>query len=261
MIFVVVLLGELSLSFARSSSADHLLPGYTLQTELAQYVQLTYRKPYFLLWLTHSGYCLLLPLHLLTLRLLGSSPSEALSILRGVLRIQYGTPPATVDPHHRPSYTRSLSRSSLPDREERPAVKRRTSLRRLLGDSRERSRGRKYWKWRLGRTVACLTLLITMPALSWYAAVPLTSMTGECEGCRADTGLFDSFLPQCLPFVLADITAIYNVVRRLLHSRSLPLTNLHSLHSGRTSSRSSSSVNVPRAGSWAALFSPSAASL
>ena len=188
-----------------------LVAAYTVQTELAQYVQQTqgYKKPYFLLYLTHSGYSLLLPLHLLVLRLLGVPIKPALSTLRAVLRHQFSAPPSQFPPTSTHSYTqsttnlsapptrpvyssRSLSRSSLPTfqpavartNNSQPAVVRMNSQRRLLG-SEERRRGKKEWKWRLGRTVACLTVLIALPALTWYSAVPLTSMT--------------------------DITAIYNV--------------------------------------------------
>lgn len=178
-----------------------VLISYTIQTELAQHVQQTlgYKKPYFLLYLTHSGYSLLLPLHLLVLRLLGIPIQPALSTLRAALRHQFSAPPSHIPsassqnytqsttnlstPPTRPVYSaRSLSRSSLPTSQ--PAIARMNSQRRLLG-SEERRRGKKEWKWRLGRTVACLTCLIALPALTWYSAVPLTSMT--------------------------DITAIYNV--------------------------------------------------
>ncbi|KAM0745728.1 hypothetical protein T439DRAFT_330372 [Meredithblackwellia eburnea MCA 4105] len=157
-----------------------VLAAYTTQTELAQYVQHSqgYRKPYFLLWMTHSGYALILPFHFLALRLMGVNIPESLSILRGVFRIQFASESTSLLPDSasatslRPPLRRPTSRSQIiPDR---PPSKRRTSLRRLM--SRERSH-RKLWKWRLLGMVVRLTVLIAFPALTWYAAVPLTSMT------------------------------------------------------------------------------------
>ncbi|GAA5860960.1 hypothetical protein JCM1840_002019 [Sporobolomyces johnsonii] len=120
-----------------------VLCAYTAQTELASYVQheLRYKKPYFLFYLTHSGYCLLLPCHCI-----------ALGLLRHTL-----LPSSIDDTFHSattPSQPFSLSLSTP-------------------------------WIVTLARKVALLTLFISFPALSWYAAVPLTSM--------------------------ADLTAIYNV--------------------------------------------------
>lgn len=137
-------------------------------------MQRSYRKPYFLLYLTHSGYIILLPLHLLTLNSLNISIENSLSILRGILRIQFASD--------------TLKEFESTSNDSRPI--RRTSLKRLLSNddnnnqqsrnqSRNRSRGRKIWKWNLSKTIMILTLLIALPALSWYAAVPLTSMTGE----------------------------------------------------------------------------------
>ncbi|SCV74906.1 BQ2448_7935 [Microbotryum intermedium] len=175
-----------------------VLLAYTLQTELAQYLQQTagYRKPYFLFYLTHSGYLLIAPLHLVSLRLL-SIPIEAnLRTLVAILEAHFAplepTTPTTLilpPPSHRPSYSRSLSRASLPpsadEAPSRPGPgRRRTSMKRLLHSSKPRGPSAG-WISRLISTVLLLTFLIAFPALSWYAAVPLTSMT--------------------------DITAIYNV--------------------------------------------------
>ncbi|KAL8287320.1 hypothetical protein RQP46_003772 [Phenoliferia psychrophenolica] len=151
-----------------------VLLAYTAQTELAQHVQQKqgYRKPYFLLWMTHSGYFLILPLHLSALRILSISIPDSFSVLRGVLRIQFAAEPTPVE---RPPYGRSPSSHGNGTGESRPPNPRRASLKRLLGNS-ERAQ-RKLWKWRMGRMVVKLTLLIAFPALTWYAAVPLTSMT------------------------------------------------------------------------------------
>ncbi|KDE06412.1 hypothetical protein MVLG_03318 [Microbotryum lychnidis-dioicae p1A1 Lamole] len=175
-----------------------VLLAYTLQTELAQYLQQTagYKKPYFLFYLTHSGYLLIAPLHLVSLRLL-SIPIEAnLRTLVAILEVHFAPPeprtpttPLPLPPTHRPSYSRSLSRASLPpsadEAPDRPGPgRRRTSMKRLLHSSKPKGSSAG-WIARLISTVLLLTFLIAFPALSWYAAVPLTSMT--------------------------DITAIYNV--------------------------------------------------
>ncbi|ORY74038.1 hypothetical protein BCR35DRAFT_326000 [Leucosporidium creatinivorum] len=163
-----------------------VLLAYTLQTELAQIVQQTqgYRKPYFLFYLTHSGYLLLAPLHLAALRILSIPIVPSLYTLLSILQVQFAPPrstsqPSPAPPSHRPSYSRSLSRASLPStptlREDRPGVRRRTSKRRLLG--RGRRDGRWGWAWRMASTVLKLSILIAAPALSWYAAMPLTAVT------------------------------------------------------------------------------------
>jgi hypothetical protein len=70
------------------------LAAYTIQTELAQYVQqtLNYRRSYFLFYLTHTGYVTLLPLHLLVAAVLpGQAPlQEQLATLKVVLKQHYG---------------------------------------------------------------------------------------------------------------------------------------------------------------------------
>ncbi len=55
---------------------------YTLQTEFAQYVQqaLNYRKPFLSLYLGHSGFLLLFPMHLFFLSGPPSAPSRTTSI-------------------------------------------------------------------------------------------------------------------------------------------------------------------------------------
>ncbi|KAK4046068.1 hypothetical protein OIV83_006373 [Microbotryomycetes sp. JL201] len=163
-----------------------VLFAYTLQTELAQIVQQVngYRKPYFLFYMTHSGYILLAPLHILTLRILNIPITKSLYTLKSILELQYAPPPpaSARSPRppqmmHRRTPSGSLSRASLPlvGDEGRPAPTRRTSLRRLLHDKREH--GRREWIGRMAWIVVCLSVLIAIPALSWYAAMPLTAVT------------------------------------------------------------------------------------
>ncbi|KAM0786391.1 hypothetical protein ACM66B_001859 [Microbotryomycetes sp. NB124-2] len=164
-----------------------VLLAYTLQTELAQIVQQVngYRKPYFLFYMTHSGYILLAPLHLITLRILKIPILKSLYTLKAILELQYAPPPpaSARSPRppptmtHRRSHSGGLSRASLPvvGDEGRPAPTRRTSLRRLLHDRREH--GRREWISRMAWIVVCLSVLIAIPALSWYAAMPLTAVT------------------------------------------------------------------------------------
>lgn len=136
-----------------------VLIAFTVQTELAQYVQQTleYRKPYTLLYLTHSGYAIILPIHLFVMKLMGIQIEPALSTLRGILRHQFA------------------SEVDLPNSTLQPPSSR---MRRLI-DTNLRRQGRKEWKFRLGLTVLKLTFLIAIPSLTWYSAVPLTSMTGK----------------------------------------------------------------------------------
>ncbi|GAA6018938.1 hypothetical protein JCM10207_009207 [Rhodosporidiobolus poonsookiae] len=64
-----------------------VLVAYTLQTQLAGHVQheLGYAKPYFLFYITHSGYILLAPLHLAALKLTGIPIRPALKDLVALL--------------------------------------------------------------------------------------------------------------------------------------------------------------------------------
>lgn len=72
-------------------------------------------------------------------------------------------------------------------------------MRRLL--SRRGQQGKWEWASRMTTTVLALSCLIALPALSWYAAMPLTAVTGEL--------LTEAALASSLTFV-TDITALYN---------------------------------------------------
>ncbi|PRQ75931.1 hypothetical protein AAT19DRAFT_12953 [Rhodotorula toruloides] len=144
-----------------------VLVAYTLQTELASYAQheLGYKKPYFLFYLTHSSYIFLFPLHLLV----------------DILAFKYSAPRA---------YT-SL-RASVPSspvlRNGRTAAGRKPSTPGLMDEGLlavTKGVAQEEWVKHMAKKALILTFFISAPALSWYAAVPLTSMT--------------------------DITAIYNV--------------------------------------------------
>lgn len=50
-------------------------------------------------------------------------------------------------------------------------------MRRLL--ARRGRQGKWEWAIRMAKTVLLLSVLIALPALSWYAAMPLTAVTGE----------------------------------------------------------------------------------
>lgn len=191
LVFIVILLGELPSARARSypalslpltrASAPPPPPAYTAQTELAQYVQQTlgYRQPFFLFWLTHSGYILLLPLHLLLASLTPGQPSlsSSLSVLRGVLAAHYAHSRSARDAD--PSQLdRSLTRGALPEvGGGRPRPRgRRMSMRRLL--SRTGMKGlekgeENRWMWNLGMVSLRLSVLIAIPSCTWYIATPL----------------------------------------------------------------------------------------
>ncbi|SPO31255.1 uncharacterized protein UTRI_05936_B [Ustilago trichophora] len=163
---------------------------YTLQTEFAQYVQqsLNYRKPFLSLYLGHSGFLLLFPMHLCFLRWTTGRPiTHYLHLIAQNLRWQLDTPPTSLpDPRadavrHRLSQasgrpSRDVSGAQLSDGNEPE------SLRRRPASFLEQKFG--FNVVRLAGLFLVLTIGITVPALSWYCAVPMTSM--------------------------ADITAIYN---------------------------------------------------
>ncbi|KAN0062855.1 hypothetical protein ACQY0O_004676 [Thecaphora frezii] len=173
------------------------LVAYTLQTECAQYVQqaLNYRKPFLSLYLGHSGFSVLLPLHLAVLCYTTHYPlSHYLHLISQNLRWQLRTPSAPLPRQGPDAVRRRLSQASgrgvehdaagqwnHVDLEDGEPSKRRTGA----------GFGGKWVEDRVGFNafklfglIGILTLGITVPALSWYSAVPMTSM--------------------------ADITAIYN---------------------------------------------------
>lgn len=177
-----------------------VLVAYTIQTELASHVQhqLGYKKPFFLFYLTHrsvspfsasarcpadpppraprSGYTLLVPAHVLVLRLTGTPIRSTFADLRDLLAYHFRTP----SPHDdldgagipvSPKVTRSRSDRSLYRHTSPNAVTR--YLPAALADVAEQD-----WVQNLAKKAGILTVFISAPALSWYAAVPLTSMTG-----------------------------------------------------------------------------------
>ncbi|UTT88644.1 hypothetical protein NDA17_000630 [Ustilago hordei] len=162
---------------------------YTLQTEFAQYVQqsLNYRKPFLSLYLGHSGFLLLFPLHLYFLKWTTKRPiAHYLHLIAQNLRWQLETPASTLPVprpdavRHRPSQASGRGRrlvSAVDARDREPE-----SLGRRPISALEQKFG--FNVLRLAGLFLVLTVGITIPALSWYCAVPMTSM--------------------------ADITAIYN---------------------------------------------------
>lgn len=166
-----------------------ILFAYTLQTEFAQYVQqsLNYRKPFLSLYLGHSGFLLLFPMHLYFLRWTTKRPvTHYLHLIAQNLRWQLETPASSLpDPRadavrHRLTQasgrgSRVASGADAGEHEpESPGQRRISALEQKFG----------FNVLRLAGLFLVLTIGITVPALSWYCAVPMTSM--------------------------ADITAIYN---------------------------------------------------
>lgn len=161
-----------------------VLVAYTLQTELASHVQhgLGYKKPYFLFYLTHSSYLLLFPLHLAALAALSRSASvpALLASLATTLEQKFQPPPSSAGGVSRKSAT--VSNGLAPPSSPKP--NQHVEHRSLFGfvDAVQKSllvRVRAPWIDYLAKRVLLLTLLISAPALSWYGAVPLTSMTGK----------------------------------------------------------------------------------
>ncbi|EPQ27258.1 uncharacterized protein PFL1_05181 [Pseudozyma flocculosa PF-1] len=183
------------------------LVAYTLQTECAQYVQqaLNYRKPFLSLYLGHSAFTVLFPAHLAILCYSTRYPlSHYLHLISQNLRWQLRTPSAPLPRQGPDAVRRRLSIASgrgvetdagrddgaaatMPewnqvDLEDGDARLKLHTGARSLGAWLEDRIG--FDAIRLLGLLAILTLGITVPALSWYSAVPMTSM--------------------------ADITAIYN---------------------------------------------------
>lgn len=132
---------------------------YVIQTELTQAVQRTYQKPYLLLFLTHSGYLVILPFHLLLLKLLQPeiTLSQRYQQLKTLILLQFNHQ----QQHH---VTPQDSTSDLEP---------------LLSASHSPHEQRQECfpvGWFIKRSIQ-LTLFLALPAMCWYAAVPLADMT------------------------------------------------------------------------------------
>jgi hypothetical protein len=118
---------------------------YTVQTELSQFVQSHrfkgYVKPYFLLWLTHSGYFLLAPLHLLALKVARIPLAPLRSKVQAAFVDQFAN-------HHHPAPFRLT-----------PIFERADELCGIPA-------------WPFVKLVLSLTVFIALPALSWCACAP-----------------------------------------------------------------------------------------
>ncbi|KAI8449624.1 hypothetical protein BY996DRAFT_6418265 [Phakopsora pachyrhizi] len=138
-----------------------VLIAYTIQTELAQEVQRSYEKPYFLLYLTHSGYIVLFPLHLIVLKIALKTPSiwDLLSQLR--LTIVY----QLILEDHLHSVNTQLELGS---------AERKREFQDLLFSI---SLNNKIFYFRFLKKCLLLTIFIAVPSICWYSAVPLTDMT------------------------------------------------------------------------------------
>ncbi|EST08331.2 Drug/metabolite transporter [Kalmanozyma brasiliensis GHG001] len=161
---------------------------YTLQTEFAQYVQqsLNYRKPFLSLYLGHSAFLLLFPMHLFFLKWTTGRPiTHYLHLIAQNLRWQLETPASTLPDPRADAVRQRLSQASgrgIPTNGAEWDEQAAESLTRRPASFLEQKFG--FNVLRLAGLFAILTVGITVPALSWYCAVPMTSM--------------------------ADITAIYN---------------------------------------------------
>lgn len=161
---------------------------YTLQTEFAQYVQqsLNYRKPFLSLYLGHSGFLLLFPMHLFFLKWTTGRPiTHYLHLIALNLRWQLDTPASSLPNPRADAVRQRLSQASG-----RACGASREDWGEPAAESSRRQRACFFDQmfgfnvFRLVGLFFILTIGITVPALSWYCAVPMTSM--------------------------ADITAIYN---------------------------------------------------
>lgn len=222
------------------------LIAYTLQTEAAQYVQagLGYRKPFLSLYLGHSGFILLLPLHILFLRWHTGLPwSHWTHLIAQNLHWQLSTPTRQVNKGHvQQDIRRRLSIAihrdearpiepyeDLADEEEatvpaspaRPRPQRAQSWREsvrmssLMPFPTYRGWSENYFGFNAVKLALLLLVLmtaITIPALSWYSAVPMTSMADI-------TALYNTFSVWALVFsvwFLGDKWSRYKVASVLL---------------------------------------------
>ncbi|SHO77334.1 Uncharacterized protein MSYG_1675 [Malassezia sympodialis ATCC 42132] len=117
-----------------------ILFAYTLQTESMQHIQqkMGYTKPLFLLYLTHSSFVVLLPLQLGLMHMFSEYPTaHVMDLLRRDVNKQ---------------------------------------LRYYLGKHTAEPLSHLYLLATLGTLLVVLTVALTVPSISWFLAVPLTSM-------------------------------------------------------------------------------------
>jgi hypothetical protein len=251
-----------------------VLVAYTLQTELASHVQhgLGYKKPYFLFYLTHSSYLLLFPLHLAALAALSRSASvpALLASLATTLEQKF-QPPSGGGGGSISRKSAATSSGLAPPSSPKP--NQHVEHRSLFGfvDAVQKSllvRVRAPWIDYLAKRVLLLTLLISAPALSWYGAVPLTSMTGKSISHFSATLLTAAGGSSRFRLSETDITAIYNVFAfvRLFTPMNMAdetplLTQGERMDSGPTFSRCTTSprlpTSAPRLSSGSSISSPS----
>lgn len=167
-----------------------------MQTELAQAIQHTYHKPCFLLYLTHSGFVLIFPIRLLVLRLSGKSRThigvlleQLAATLKAHLNSQIhpdaakpngyiGVNGVLSKPNGRPSEAVKEDATPLTldvDGEGLP-----THVTPTDDDEDDDSDDESLSPFPIRYFLICTfltTLLITLPALSWYVAVSLTNTT------------------------------------------------------------------------------------
>lgn len=148
-----------------------ILLAYTVQTESTQHVQysLHFEKPLLLLYVTHSSFLLLLPLQLVVLRVLTGRP---MSHYLGLLR--------------------------------RDVQKQVDRVRSMWGLSPARSSSE--FMSTTAVIVLLLTLGITIPAVSWFIALPLTSMANI-------TAIYNTFSIWALVFSVLFLNEEWNYVR------------------------------------------------
>jgi drug/metabolite transporter (DMT)-like permease len=159
---------------------------FTVQTEAAQYVQqsLGFRKPFFSLYIGHSAFTFLFPLYMLCLRIFQPNVplSHQLHLISINLHWQLSSPTHSLPRPGADSIRRRLStlsmRTETSETEDFDIEEIRQRPRTKAPPPRITWSERKFGfnAVRLLGVFVVLTLGLTIPALSWYSAVPLTTM-------------------------------------------------------------------------------------
>ncbi|PWN32541.1 uncharacterized protein FA14DRAFT_161930 [Meira miltonrushii] len=159
---------------------------FTVQTEAAQYVQqsLGFRKPFFSLYVGHSAFTFLFPLYMVCLRIFQPKVplSHQLHLISINLHWQLSSPTHSLPKPGADSIRRRLStlsmRTEANETEDFDIEEIRQRPRTKAPPPRITWSERKFGfnVFRLLGVFVVLTLGLTVPALSWYSAVPLTTM-------------------------------------------------------------------------------------
>ncbi|KAH9815649.1 hypothetical protein DFH28DRAFT_968633 [Melampsora americana] len=200
-----------------------VLISYVSQSELSQIIQNqnNYQKPYLLLYLTHSSYLFILPLHLLMTKLIRSrkidlsgdfkhSIWDDLVKLKLIFMDQYRF--EDLNDHQTHSLNADLDESESDESDETQGIRRNHRFENLSNSVRITSSKSNVPLQRFLIRSIQLTFLIALPSLSWFASVSLTDLTSVTAIYNTNAFFAYVFSLMFLKFELISIKKIISVL-------------------------------------------------